>query len=71
MPEIIQGEWDDLIRRQDLHGRRVRVVVLDDEPSENPWVRSLHAWANRQQPPVRPIDDSREGIYSGTRDDPR
>jgi hypothetical protein len=29
--EIIQGNWDDLVTRQDLHGRRVRVIVLDNE----------------------------------------
>jgi len=36
--EIIQGDWDDLVARHDLHGRRVRVIVLDElrPDAENP-----------------------------------
>ena len=29
--EIIQGDWDDLVARHDLHGRKVRVIVLDEQ----------------------------------------
>jgi hypothetical protein len=69
--EIIQGEWDDLVRRDDLHGRKVRVIVIDEESSDNPWLKSLRAWADSHKPVGHLIDDSREGIYSGTVDDPR
>jgi hypothetical protein len=78
MPEtIIQGEWDDLVNRHDLHGRTVRIIVLDEKQVErdligdNPWLRSLRAWADRHAPLGHPIDDSRDSIYSGTVDDPR
>lgn len=44
MPEIIQGDWADLIGRQDLHGRKVRVIVLDDKESTgDPWVKRVRA----------------------------
>ncbi len=41
--EIIQGDWDDLVARHDLHGRRVRVIVLDEQrpDTDNPWLKSL------------------------------
>jgi hypothetical protein len=69
--EIIQGDWDDLVRRSDLHGRKVRVIVIDEERTDNPWLRSLRAWADSHKPLGHPVDDSRESIYSGTLDDPR
>jgi len=69
--EIIQGDWDELMSRQDLRGRRVRVIVLDEEQPDNPWLRSLQAWADSHKPLGHPVDDSRESIYSGTLDDPR
>jgi hypothetical protein len=73
---MIQGNWDDLVARQDLHGSRVRVIVLDEQhpDTDNPWLKSLHAWADSHQPLGQGghlIDDSRESIYSGTIDDPR
>jgi hypothetical protein len=68
---IIQGNWDDLVARQDLHGRRVRIIVLDEERPDNPWLKSLHAWADSHMPLGHLVDDSRESIYSGTVDDPR
>jgi hypothetical protein len=72
---MIQGNWDDLVARQDLHGRRVRIIVLDperpDERPDNPWLKSLHAWADSHMPLGHLVDDSRESIYSGTIDDPR
>lgn len=70
MSEIIQGDWDELVKRQDLRGRRVRILVLD-EAEENPWLKSLQAWADSHQPLKHTVDDSRESIYSGTLDDPR
>jgi hypothetical protein len=74
--EIIQGDWDDLVARHDLHGRRVRVIVLDEQrpDTDNPWLKSLRAWADSHKPLGQGghlIDDSRESIYSGTVDDPR
>jgi hypothetical protein len=70
MPEIIQGEWDELVSRQDLRGRKVRIIVLDRD-ADDPWLKSLQAWADSHQPLGHPVDDSREAIYSGTVDDPR
>ncbi len=72
--EIIQGDWDDLVTRHDLHGRKVRVIVIDEERPDNPWLKSLRAWADSHKPVGQAghlIDDSRESIYSGTVDDPR
>lgn len=69
--EIIQGDWDDLIRRGDLRGRKVRVIVIDEQKVENPWLKSLRAWADSHKPLGHSVDDSRESIYSGTADDPR
>jgi len=77
MPEIIQGEWDDLVTRHDLHGRKVCVIVLDEEHAERAaspglaWLNGLRAWADSHPPLAHPVDDSRESIYSGTVDDPR
>jgi hypothetical protein len=76
---MIQGNWDDLVARQDLRGRRVRVTVIDeqlpdnsgDNPHDNPWLKSLHAWADSHKPLGYSVDDSRESIYSGTVDEPR
>lgn len=69
--EIIQGDWDDLVRRGDLRGRKVRVIVIDEQKVENPWLKSLRAWADSHKPLGHSVDDSRESIYSGTVDDPR
>jgi hypothetical protein len=76
MSEIIQGEWDVLITRHDLRGRKVRVIVLDEQSEgeasrDDPWLKSLRAWADSHQPLGHPVDDCRESIYSGTADDPR
>jgi len=69
--EIIQGDWDDLVSRHDLHGRKVRVIVLDEQSPDNPWLKSLPAWADSHKPLGHPVDDSRQSIYPGTVDDPR
>jgi DNA-binding HxlR family transcriptional regulator len=73
MPEIIQGNWDDLVARQDLHGRKVQVIVMEEErgKQDNPWLKSLWAWADSHRPLQQLADDSRESIYSGTLNDPR
>ncbi len=74
MSDIIQGNWDDLVKNNNLHGRKVRVIVLDEDQGEapdNPWLKSLRAWADGHRPLGHPVDDSRESIYSGTVDDPR
>ena len=74
---MIQGDWDDLVNRHDLHGRKVRVIILDEEPGspevpgDNPWLTGLHVWADSHKSPGHLIDDGRENIYSGTVDDPR
>ncbi len=69
--EVIQGKWDDLVHRRDLHGRNVRIQIIEDEATGNPWIKLLRTWADRSQTAQRPVDDSRESIYSGTVDDPR
>jgi hypothetical protein len=69
--EIIQGNWDDLVSRHDLHGRKVRVIVLDEQHPDNPWLKSVRAWADSHKPLGHPVDDSRQSIYPGTVDDPR
>ena len=71
MPKIIQGKWDDLVKNHDLHGHTVRVIVLDQQRPDNPWLKSLRAWADSHKPLDHRVDDSRESIYSGTTDDPR
>ena len=77
MSMVIQGDWDDLVNRHDLHGRKVRVIILDEEPGspeapgDNPWLECLHTWADSHKPLGHLIDDGRESIYSGTVDDPR
>ena len=70
MARVIQGRWEDLVSREDLRGHEVRVIVLDQK-EDNPWIKSLLAWADSHGPVGHPIDDSRESIYSGTVDDPR
>jgi hypothetical protein len=73
MAEIIEGKWEDLAHRHDLMGRKVRVIVLEEneQQSEDPWLKLLEAWANDHDPVAHWVDDSRESIYSGTTDDPR
>lgn len=69
--EIFQGDWDELVRRLDLRGRKVRVIVMDQSTSNHSWIQSLRAWAGGHKPLGGDVDVSREGIYSGTMDDPR
>ncbi len=73
--EVIQGDLDELVARHDLRGRRVRIIVLDETEAEasdaNSWLESLRAWADSHKPLGHLVDDSRDGIYSGTVDDPR
>ena len=72
MPDkVIEGVWEDLISREDLRGRTVRIVVLDQQPQDNPWLKSLNSWADSHEPLAHKVDDSRESIYTGTVDDPR
>ena len=71
MTQIIQGKWEDLIHKVDLRGHTVRIVVLDTQPSDNPWVKSLRAWSDSHKPLGHTVDDGRESIYCATADDPR
>ena len=80
--QVIEATWEDLIRREDLRGRRLRVTVIDDNGAhspqlhspragDDPWVARLREWAARQPAPSHFVDDSRDAIYGGTVDDPR
>ncbi len=73
MADIIQGNWNDLMRREDLRGRRVQVIVMGEDQAqpENPWLKSLRAWADGHKQIAQLADDSRESIYSATVNDPR
>ena len=73
MTRIIEGKWEELVGRQDLRGRQVQVIVLEDDEMlpGDAWLKALHAWANSHKPLGHIVDDSRESIYSGTIDDPR
>jgi hypothetical protein len=79
MVRVIDGKWDDLVRREDLQGRQVRVFVIEPgvssepPPNETPeeWLKRFHEWAHSHKPVGHFVDDSRESIYSGTLDDPR
>jgi len=73
MAEIIEGKWEDLAARQDLRGRSVWVIVFEEgeKGQDDPWLKSLWAWADAHEPVGHRVDDSRESIYSGTIDDPR
>jgi hypothetical protein len=73
---VIEGVWDDLVDREDLRGRRVRVTVIDDETTSSPeqsvetaekWVDRLRAWAASHRPIDRPADDDRDSIYADDR----
>lgn len=73
MAEILEGKWEELAGRQELHGRTVRVIVLEESEKceEDPWLKSLRAWVDSHEPIKHRVDDSRDSIYSGTVDDPR
>ena len=73
--QIIEATWEDLIRREDLRGRRLRVTVVDEarsshtEPAvngENAWVVRLREWAESHRRDLPLLSDeaiSRESIY--------
>jgi len=73
--QVIEGRWEELIQRQDLRGRRVRVVIIGENPArpagEHPWVKQLREWAQGHPKIDHFVDDSRESIYGGTIDAPR
>jgi hypothetical protein len=73
MGEIIEGRWEDLAGRRELRGRKVRVIILEEnEPrDDDPWLKSLKDWADNHKVVDHPVDDSRDSIYTGTLDDPR
>lgn len=75
MTQIIEGTWEELVRREDLRGRRLRVILLDNPTappaSADAWIQRLRTWAAAHPPVPHPVDDSRDVIYGGTLDDPR
>lgn len=72
---VIEGRWEDVIRRQDFLGRRVRVILLEESEPQRiaaaEWIRELRAWAHSHPTIAHFVDDSRESVYGGTLDDPR
>jgi hypothetical protein len=76
---VLEGNWEDLIQREDLRGHRVRVIVLDDDkaplssPPTDPeeWSKRFNEWLATHSPVGHFVDDSRESIYEGTIDNPR
>lgn len=76
MPDrVIEGKWEDVVLRDDLRGRRVRVIVMDEAANtptaDAEWMRRLRAWAAGRPKVAHFVDDSRDAIYGGTIDDPR
>jgi len=73
LADIFEGRWEDLAGRQDLHGRWVRGVVLDEgeERAGDPWLKSLRAWMDSHEAIAGKAGDSRGSFYSGTSEDPR
>jgi hypothetical protein len=44
MSQMIEGQWEELIKRRNLLGHKARVIVLDDETTPfNPqeWIKKL------------------------------
>jgi hypothetical protein len=72
MVEIIEGTWEDLAKRDDLRGRRLRAVVLEEggKSSRDEWLKAFDAWVDSHAPVNHFVDDSRDSIYTGTVDDP-
>ena len=73
MPKELVGPWDELVKREDLRGRRVRVIVEDvpPQPVHDEWVRQLYEIARLGVRAGDNINVSRDSIYTGTADDPR
>ena len=68
-PRIVEGTWEEVLARaSEFAGHRLKVIVLDENQSENdtPKVEStsewLRRWAyNRSALPI--VDDSRDTLY--------
>jgi hypothetical protein len=73
MPRELVGPWEELIKREDLRGHRVRVIVEDPEltPDADAWVKGLYEMAGLGIRTDHVVDTSRDCIYSGRHDDPR
>ena len=70
----VTGKWDDLVRRADLRGRRVRITVLDEPRKKgpvDPWVEALEELGRTGSDGPADVDTSRDSIYAGTIDDTR
>ncbi len=67
--QIIEGTWEDILRTQNLHGRRVRVIVMDNveiaPAPDDDWIARLREWSAGHPPVGHFVDDSRESIYDG------
>lgn len=70
--QVIEGLWDEVRERDaELRGKRVRVVVLEQEPLVDPIEQRLQRlqemWADfRQRPPAGSVADEqlrRENLY--------
>jgi hypothetical protein len=78
--QIIEMTWEELIRREDLQGRRLRVTVIDEmlppdfesmRDGHDLWVARLREWADSRPTYDQFVNDSRDAIYDGTVDHPR
>ena len=50
--QVIEGTWEEVVRRHDLRGSRVRVIVVDDaaacgEPADDGAAAEFRALAER------------------------
>ena len=75
LENVIEGPWEIVIQRPELHGHYVRIIVMDTSPLtpqvDPTWIDRVRASANSHRPVDHFADDSSENIYGGTLDDPR
>ena len=71
MAEVYEGVLEELIAKHDLAGRRVRIEVVELPKQPADWYQKALAWMEEFKVEGIVADDSRDSIYTGTRDDPR